>query len=128
MRVKISYGIELDDLPDEMKKLYDSISEWIRILDNQSDTAEDLLEAEEYESCLSMMNKMQETMVKMDTRIADIYNILEGYVLYKKQNGVENDPPERRSPVDTAGNDVISRTEQSNGGNDEPGAESGDIS
>ena len=77
MRVKISYGIELDDLPDEIKKLYDSVSEWIRILDNQADTAEDLLEAEEYESCLSMMNKMQETMVKMDSRIGDVHNILE---------------------------------------------------
>ena len=128
MRVKISYGIELDDLPDEMKKLYDSISEWIRILDNQSDTAENLLETGEYQSCLSMMNKMQETMVKMDTRIADIYNILEGYVIYKKQNGETHDTSERRSPVDTAGNYVVSGTEEPNGGDDEPGTESGNIS
>ena len=128
MRVKISYGIELDDLPDEIKKLYDSVSEWIRILDNQADTAEDLLEAEEYESCLSMMNKMQETMVKMDSRIGDVHNILEGYITYKKHNGVKNDPSERRSPVDTTGNDVVSRTEESDGGYDEPGTKSGDIS
>ena len=128
MRVKISYGIELEDLPEEVIKLYDDVSKCICVLEKQSDTVEDLLEAEEYESCLSIMNKLRETMAKMDSRLADISLIMQGYVGYKKQEGEQDDTPKGRPAVDTTSGDVIPRTEQSNGGDDESGTQSGDFS
>lgn len=128
MRVKISYGIDLVDLPEEVIALYDKVGRDVRILENQSDKTELLLEEEEHDSCLSMILKMRETLGKIDSRLGDISNILEGYVAYNKQNGETHDTSERRSPVDTTGNYVVSGTEEPYGGDDEPGTESGDIS
>ena len=119
MRVKISYGIDLEELPEEVTKLYDSVAQWVSTIEKQSDTNEDLLEEQEFESCLSMMTKMRETMGKIDARLDDICNILEGYVLYNKENGENHEPRERRPDMDPTSSDVISGTEISDGSNDE---------
>ena len=128
MRVKISYGIELEDLPEEIIKLYDDVSKGINILEKQSDTVEDLLEAEEYTPCLSMITKFRETMGKIDSRLGDISLIMQGYTEYKKQEGEQNDPSERGSAVDTTGSNVVQGLEQSDGGDDESRTESSDFS
>ena len=123
MRVKISYGIELEDLPEEVQKLYDGVAEWVRILESQSDTTEDLIGEQEFESCLSMLLKMQATMVKMDARITDMSNILKGYVEYKKQNGAEDElPPEGRPVVDPPSSNAVPRPQESDGSDVESGA------
>ena len=116
MRVKISYGVELDQIPEEVQKLFDVVGEALHTLDKQSDTIDDLLQSEEVESCISLMNKMRDTLGKMDARIADLSLILEGYNNYLNQNGVRNEPPERRPVVDTTGSDVVPGTGQSDGG------------
>ena len=116
MRVKISYGIELEDLPEEVIKLYDDVAKWVTTLEKQSDTVEDLLEAEEYESCLSMMTKFRQTMGKMDARLEDISSIMKGYIAYEE--GEKNESPERRSAVDTASSNVVPGTEQRPDGSD----------
>ena len=129
MRVKISYGVELDQIPEEVQKLFDNVAEWQHTLSKQSDTIEDLLETKEFTACLSVMEKMRETLAKMDFRIVDLSNILEGYDNYIKQNGVENESPERRPTVDTASGDAVSGSEQRpDGSHVESRAESGDIS
>ena len=121
MRVKISYGVELDQIPEEVQNLFDGVNEWMHTLSKQGDTIEDLLATEELEACVSVMNKMRETLAKMDARIEDLSNILEGYNAYIKQNGVEDDPPERRPVVDTAGSNAVSGAEESYGSDDESG-------
>ena len=128
MRVKISYSIDLEDISEEVVMLYDMIARQVRTLERQSNTIEDLMEQTEQESCLSIMSKMRETMGKIDARLDDLSNILDGYVAYNKQNGEANDTPERRSPVDTSGYDAVSGAEVPNGGDVEPQPESGDIS
>ena len=128
MRVKISYGIELEDLPEEIIKLYDDVSRGISILEKQSDTVEDLLEAEEYSSCLSIITKFRETMGKIDSRLGDISLIMQGYTEYKKQEGEQNDPSERRPAVDTTSSNVVQGLEQSDGSDDESRTESSDFS
>ncbi len=122
MRVKISYGVELDQIPEEVQKLFDSVTDWQETLSRQSDTIEDLLSGEEFEACVSVMNKMRETMGNMDQRIAELSNILTGYNTYIKENGANDDPPERRPVVDTASSNVIQGTNESDGGDDEPAA------
>lgn len=121
MRVKISYGIHLDDLPEEVINLYDSVAKWVVSLEKQSDTIEDLLEAEEFEPCLAMVSRMRGTLAKVDSRLEDLSNILEGYSIYMKENGVENDIPKGGPAVDTASGDIVSGTEKPHGSNDEPG-------
>ena len=119
MRVKISYGVELDQIPEEVQNLFDGVGEWKHTLSKQADTVHDLLATEELESCVSVMNKMRQTLAKMDARIEDLSNILAGYNTYMKQNGVENDPPERRPVVDTTSSNVVSGTKESDGSDDE---------
>ncbi len=118
MRVKISYGIEIEKIPEEVQKLFDVVSDAIQTLEKQSDTIDDLLEAEEIDPCVSLMGKMRITLGSMDARITDLSNILEGYSAYLKQNGVEDEvsAPERRPVVDPPSSDVVPRTEQSDGG------------
>ena len=128
MRVKISYGVELDQIPEEVQNLFDSVGDWMHTLSKQGDTVEDLLATEELEACASVMNKMRETLAKMDARIEDLSSILGGYNAYIRQNGVEDDPSERRPVVDTTGGNVVSGTQEPNGSDDEPRTESGDLS
>lgn len=120
-RVKISYGVELDQIPEEVQNLFDGVGEWMHTLSKQSDTIEDLLETEELEACVSVMNKMRETLSKMDARIEDLSSILTGYNAYMKQNGAEDDSPERRPVVDTTSSDVVQGAEESYGSDDESG-------
>ena len=127
MRVKISYGVELDQIPEEVQNLFDGVGGWMHTLSKQAKTVHDLLATEELESCVSVMNKMRETLAKMDARIDDLSNILGGYNTYINQNGVEDDPPERRPVVDTTGGNVVSGTEESDGSDVESRTESGDL-
>jgi BMFP domain-containing protein YqiC len=120
-RVKISYGVELDQIPEEVQNLFDGVGEWMHTLSKQSDTIEDLLETEELEACVSVMNKMRETLSKMDARIEDLSSILTGYNAYMKQNGAKDDSPERRPVVDTTSSDVVQGAEESYGSDDESG-------
>ena len=119
MRVKISYGVELDQIPEEVQNLFDGVGEWKHTLSKQADTVHDLLVTEELESCVSVMNKMRETLAKMDARIEDLSSILTGYNIYIKENGVEDDPPERRPVVDTTSGNVVSGPKESDGSDDE---------
>jgi len=122
VRVKISYGVELDQIPEEVQKLFDGVGEWMHTLSKQADTIEDLLATEELEACVSVMNKMRETLTNMDARIDDLSLILRGYEAYMKQNGAQNEPPERRPAMDTASSDVVQGTGESDGSYDEPEA------
>lgn len=128
-RVKISYGIEIEKVPEEVQRLFDSVGENLDTLSKQADTVDDLLDNEESEACVSVMRKMRETLAEMDARMEDLSSIMEGYNAYLKQSGVENEPPERRPVVDTTGGNVVPGPEQgSDGSDDEPRTESGDIS
>ncbi len=121
MRVKISYGIEIDEVPQEIQRLFDIVGENIETLSKQADTVDDLLDNDESEAGVSVMKKMRETLANMDSRIEDLHGILEGYNNYIKQNGVEDDPSERRPVVDTTGGNVVSGPEESDGSDDASG-------
>ena len=119
MRVKISYGVDIEQVPGEVQKLFDDINIWLDKLSKQQDTVDDLLSTEEYDSCVAIMDKMRQTMGDMDSRLSDLSSILQGYNAYIKQIGVEDDPPERGPVVDTTSSDVIPGTEQPHGSDDE---------
>ncbi len=128
-RVRISYGIEIENVPKEVQRLFDNVGDNIDTLSKQADTVDDLLDNEESEACISVMRKMRQTLATMDARIEDLSSIVEGYDAYIKQNGAENEPSERRSTVDTTSSNVVSRSEQRSDGRDvESGTESSDIS
>jgi len=120
-RVKISYGVELDHVPEEVQNLFTSIHTSSEMLVIQADMVQDLLDTEELQAAEGLMTKMRKTMGDMDARIADLSSVLVGYNNYMEQSGAENESqaPEGRSVMGAPSSNVIPRSAEPNGGNDE---------
>ena len=123
-RVKISYGVELDQIPEEVQNLFVNVHSSSETLVIQSEMVQDLVDAEELQAAAGLMAKMRETLGHMDARIADLSSVLVGYNNYMEQSGVENESqaPEGRPIMDTPSSNTVSRVEESDGSEDEPDA------
>lgn len=110
MRVKISYGVDIEDVPSEIEQLFDFVYEKKLKFENQLELAEKLLEEAELESAIEIMDKLRLTLAEMDNRIVDVSSIAQGYVQYKEQEQEQeagaNDVSERGPFVDTTGIDT----------------------
>ena len=78
-RVKISYGVELDHVPEEVQSLFTSVHASSETLTIQSEMVQDLLDTEELQAAEGLMTKMRKTLGDMDARIADLSSVLVGY-------------------------------------------------
>jgi hypothetical protein len=110
VRVKISYGVDIEDVPSEIEQLFDFVYEKKLKFENQLELAEKLLEEAELESAIEIMDKLRLTLAEMDNRIIDVSSIAQGYVQYKEQEQEQeagaNDVSERGPFVDTTGIDT----------------------
>ena len=108
MRVKISYGVNIEDVPSEIEQLFDFVYEKKLKFENQLELAEKLLEEAELESAIEIMDKLRLTLAEMDNRIIDVSSIAQGYVQYKEQEqeAGANDVSERGPFMDTTGIDT----------------------
>ena len=111
-RVKISYGVELDHVPEEVQSLFVSVQNSSETLVIQSEMVQDLLDTEELLAAASLMANMRLTLGQMDARIADLSSVLEGYNNYMEQSGVENESqsPEGRPIVGAPSSDAVPRS------------------
>lgn len=100
MRVKISYGAEIDEVPEEVEQLFTYVSEKTRALKTQTEHIEDALDQEDVEIALPLIDKMRRTLASIDQRLADIEMISVGYLSYIKG---EEDVSDRRPSVDSPG-------------------------
>lgn len=100
MRVKISYGAEIDEVPEEVEQLFTYVSEKARAFRTQTEHVEDALDSEDLELVLPLIDKMRRTIALMDHRLADIEMISAGYLNYKQG---EQDVHAGRPSMDTAG-------------------------
>ena len=116
MRVKISYGVEVEDVPDEIEELFDFVYNKKHNIDKQLDLVERLIEERDLEAALTVMDKLRLSLAKMDNRISDISQIARGYIIYKEQEGVQN-VSEGRPSVDTVEHSVVSSTPEQSGSN-----------
>ena len=107
MRVKISYGVDIEEVPDEIEELFDFVYRRKLNIDKQLDLVERLIEEKDLEAAVATMDKLRLTLGKMDNRIADISSIAQGYIAYKEQEGVQ-DVSEGRPSVDTVEHSVVS--------------------
>lgn len=105
MRVKISYGADIQEVPEEVEQLYTYVSEKIRALKTQTEHIEDALSEEEIDLALPLIDKMRRTLASLDKRLSDIEMISAGYLNYKKG---EEDVPTGRSPVAASENSADS--------------------
>lgn len=94
MRVKISYGAEIQEVPEELEQLYTYVSEKVRALQVQTEHIEDAYAEEEIDLALPLIDKMRKTLSSIDQRLSDLEMISVGYLNYKQGDGnVHNGRP-----------------------------------
>jgi hypothetical protein len=109
VRVKISYGVDIEDVPSEIEQLFDYVYEKKSDFEHQLDLVEKLLEEKELKTAVDTMDKIRLILADMDNRISDVAMIAQGYVTYKEQEGAE-DVSEGRPSMDTVRDGVIDTT------------------
>lgn len=109
MRVKISYGADITEVPEEIDQLYTYVSAKSRALARQTESIETHLENEDVQAALFLIDKMRKTLARMDQRLSDIEMISVGYLTHIKG---EEHVSDGRSLVDPiASNSVGPETE-----------------
>ena len=102
MRVKISYGADISEVPEEVDQLYTYVSAKARYILRQSEIIEDQLVNEDLQGCLFLIDKMRKTIALMDQRLSDLEMISVGYLTHMK--GDEH-VPNGRPVMDPSGFD-----------------------
>lgn len=109
MRVKISYGADINEVPEEVDQLYTYVSAKARAVTRQSEIIEEHLDNEDLQGALFLIDKMRKTLARMDQRLSDLEMISVGYLTHIKG---EEHVPDGRPIVDTTGlNDSSPDTE-----------------
>lgn len=98
MRVKISYGADIDEVPEEVEQLFSYVSEKVKNLKTQTEHIEDAFADEEMDLAIPLIDKMRRTLASLDQRLSDIEMISTGYLNYKQG---EQDVSTRRPLVAT---------------------------
>ena len=101
MRVRISYGTEIEEVPQELEQLFLFVSDKTHSVTKQTRQIQEFLIDEDVESATNLMEKLRLNLAEIDNRVSDVMNIATGYVNYKKSEGAE-DVEQRRPSVDTA--------------------------
>lgn len=105
MRVKISYGADISEVPEEVDQLYTYVSAKARSIVRQSEKIEESLDSEDLQDCLYLIDKMRKTLASMDQRLSDLEMISVGYLAHIKG---EEHVSDGRPAVDPSGiNDSI---------------------
>jgi hypothetical protein len=102
MRVRISYGVEIEDVPSKVQDLlWDSIESLEKSISGLKKVCEDLDDPEKNASrILESVDDARQSLSKIDLTISDCQSIVGGLANY--YNG-EEDVPDRRSTMDTSG-------------------------
>tara|TARA_R110002074_G_scaffold54608_2_gene136030 strand:+ start:801 stop:1145 length:345 start_codon:yes stop_codon:yes gene_type:complete len=114
MRVKMSYGIQIEKVPRETRRLIDIALEDLRASIKDLERASAALEDCEsnFHLPISYLDKTRKRLTESDTLLSDSHSILLGLDNY--YNG-EQDVSEGRSTVDSSGN-TIAQTESTREG------------
>ena len=98
MRVKISYGADITEVPEEVDQLYTYVSSKARAVKRQPEIIEEHLDNEDLQGALFLIDKMRKTLAKMDQRLSDLEMISVGYLTHIKG---EEHVPDGRPIVDS---------------------------
>ena len=101
MRVRISYGANIEDVPEELSQLFEYVTLKTHYTQRQIKQIQEFLEDNEVESATNLIEKLRISLAEIDNRLSDIQAIGNGYVNYKENEGAEY-ATEGRPGVDTA--------------------------
>ena len=100
MRVKISYGVNIEEIPEEILVLMDYVYNKNMAFGNQLELIEEFSEKQQIENLPEIIDKARRTLMDLDSRLSDIEAISRGYLNYLKEEG-EEDVSNGRSIVDS---------------------------
>ena len=104
MRVRISYGMDITEVPSRASELLvdtvEQLEEVLSLLKRCRDGVEDCVT--DFQHINQGLDKVRLSLSSVDQSIQDVDYILEGLNNYYK--GEMNNVPDRRSTVDTGGN------------------------
>jgi hypothetical protein len=103
VRVRISYGADIEEVPEEIGQLFTYVSSKARAALRQVEKIEELIDEEDLELASPIIEKLRLTLADTDSRLNDIESIVGGYLNYKENEGAEN-ATEGRPSVDTTTN------------------------
>ena len=116
MRVRISYGTDIENVPKELQKLFSSVSEETHNTSRKIHRIEEFLHEDDIESAINLMEKLRLNLAEIDNKVSDVMNIATGYVNYKQSEGVE-DVEQGRPGVDTTEERPVDRDAKQSTGN-----------
>ena len=116
MRVRISYGTDVEEVPEEIGQLFTYVSEKARSAMRSVNDIEGLIDEEEVEPAMILIENLRQKLSLIDQRLADIHSIGNGYLQYKENEGAE-DATEGRPSVDTTEERTVSEHAQQPRGN-----------
>ena len=111
MRVKISYGIDIEEVPQELQKLFSYVCEKTAQTGSQVNLIDRCFSEKDIATPLNLIEKLRVGLAEIDNRLSDIQQIAGGYVNYKENEGAEN-AGEGRPSVDSTGDDLVSEPSQ----------------
>jgi len=115
MRVRISYGIDVKEIPVELEHLFRHVLEKHHQSNRLVRLIEECLSDDDVESVVNSIEKLRVSLAEIDNRLVDISNIATGYVNYKQNEGVENVEQGRPSVDTTEDRPPDRNTKQSTG-------------
>jgi len=103
MRVKISYGVDIDKVPDEVQKIgQNGLEKLNETADSLSRVLRDISNCDgDYDLLVKILEKLRSNLTEVDSILGDVYAILEGLNTYNKG---EKNVSEGRPVMDPGGN------------------------
>lgn len=111
MRVRISYSTHIDEVPEEIDRMFDFVRMKAHKITKQIDQADSMFADEDIEASVAIIHKLRASLNEIDLRLADMQHISEGYLNYKDNEGVEHVHEGRPSMV-AAGDSLADTTSQ----------------
>ena len=116
MKVRISYGVEIDSVPQKLQQLFLFVNDKTHSVSKQVKQINEFLYDEDVESATNLIEKLRLNLAEIDSRVADVSNIASGYTNYKQNEGVEN-VEQGRPSVDTTEERPVDRNAKQSTGN-----------
>jgi uncharacterized protein (UPF0305 family) len=108
VRVRISYGANIEEVPEEIDQMFTYVSEKTRMIMRQVETIEKFMDEEDLKSALTIIDRLRKTLTNVDLRLADVEMISQGFLTHIE--GEQNVPAGRPAMDSTGISDNVTDT------------------
>jgi hypothetical protein len=103
MRVNVTYSVELEDFPAELRNLTAGANTFLENIGLEFDEIEKLLASKNYEDCQEAFGRIRTRLASADFRLDDCMSLLNGYMQAKLTPTEPPPPAENGAPTEDFG-------------------------